>query len=69
MEVSEALMEQDSMYRCPKCNADLDAGPIPEEYHEHYKPPYRYSRLIGIYDYEKDRTVRWKCPDCEQEWE
>ena len=28
----------------------------------------RWGRAIGIYDMEKDRTVRWKCPDCNHEW-
>jgi len=28
----------------------------------------RWGRAIGIYDLEKDRTVRWRCPDCEHEW-
>ena len=28
----------------------------------------RWGRQIGIYDIHKDRTVRWKCPDCEHEW-
>ena len=27
-----------------------------------------WGRAIGIYDMEKDRTVRWKCPDCNHEW-
>lgn len=29
----------------------------------------RWGREIGIYDMEKDRTVKWKCPDCDHEWE
>lgn len=28
----------------------------------------RWGRAIGIYDMERDRTVKWKCPDCEEEW-
>lgn len=28
----------------------------------------RWGRQIGIYDMDKDRTVRWRCPDCEHEW-
>jgi len=26
-----------------------------------------YSRLIGIDEH--DRIVRWRCPDCDHEWE
>jgi len=53
--------------RCPKCDADFDGGPIPENIRRHYDAP-RWSRVIGIYDMEKDRTVSWKCPDCSHEW-
>jgi len=54
---------------CPKCKADLDGGEIPESIREHYSPPYRWSRCIGIYSTERDRTTHWKCPDCGAEWE
>ena len=53
---------------CPSCKADLDGGSIPEAHHKYYSPPYRWRRTIAIYDYEKDRTVAWGCPDCEHEW-
>lgn len=53
---------------CPKCHADFDGGPIPEEHRQYYSPPYRWSRRIAIYDQSKDRTVAWKCPDCGHEW-
>lgn len=26
-----------------------------------------YSRLIGVYDPDRDRTVAWRCPDCGHE--
>lgn len=29
----------------------------------------RWGRAIGIYDIDRDRTVKWKCPDCEGEWD
>lgn len=28
----------------------------------------QWDRQIGIYDMEKDRTVRWQCPKCKHEW-
>ena len=29
----------------------------------------KWGRAIGIYDMYKDRTARWKCPDCGHEWD
>lgn len=52
--------------RCPACDADFDAGPIPEEHRQHYSPPYRFSRRIGIVW--GDRVQVWRCPDCSHEW-
>jgi len=28
----------------------------------------KFGRQIGIYSLEADRTVRWRCPDCDHEW-
>ena len=28
----------------------------------------KWGRQIGIYDMEKDRTTKYKCPDCGGEW-
>jgi hypothetical protein len=55
--------------RCPGCEADLRGEPIPEEVREHYGNHTHFSRRIGIYSRESDRTVRWRCPDCGHEWE
>lgn len=54
--------------RCPKCNADLDGGEIPEKMREHYSPPFRWSRAISVYNRVFDRHEHWKCPDCGHEW-
>lgn len=51
---------------CPKCAADLDGGPIPEYVREHYSPPYRWGRAIGLTD--GDSVYAWRCPDCGHEW-
>lgn len=53
---------------CPKCKADFDGGPIPENIRQHYSEPFRWSRAIAIVDRERDKQVAWKCPDCEHEW-
>lgn len=54
--------------RCPKCDADLDGGEIPEDIRHNYSPPYRWGRVISIYDQGADRHDHWKCPDCAHEW-
>lgn len=54
---------------CPKCKADLTGEEIPEEFRElHYGGKTHYSRKIGIYDWDRDMTVEWMCPDCEHRW-
>lgn len=36
---------------------------------ECYRPPYRWSRLIGIEDRDKyDGISFWQCPDCKTTW-
>ena len=54
--------------RCPKCDADLNGGEIPENIRRHYSPPYRWSRKIRIYSYEADATIGYQCPDCSAIW-
>ena len=29
----------------------------------------RFSRAIGLYDINKDRTTAYRCPDCNKTWE
>lgn len=53
---------------CPACNAAFDGGPIPAAIREHYSPPFRWSRRIAIYCRDRDRTVAYRCPDCQHEW-
>lgn len=53
---------------CPKCGADFQGPPIPEQHRQHYGKHTHFSRLIGIYDMDRDRTVAWRCPDCGHEW-
>jgi len=51
---------------CRACGADFDGGPIPESIRQHYSPPYRWDRKIGMSD--GDRIYAWKCPDCRETW-
>lgn len=55
--------------RCPKCDADLDGGPIPEDIKASYSPPYRWSRAISVYSRETDGHDHWQCPDCQHPWQ
>jgi len=60
-------------HNCPKCGSDLrgptHTGPHPEWYGfgdtcEVCGDPPHFSRVIGVYDRDRDRTVAWRCPDC-----
>ena len=53
---------------CPHCNVDLQGEEIPQE-QQHLYGATHFGRKIGIYDYSKDMTVKWLCPDCEGEWD
>jgi rubredoxin len=58
---------------CPSCKADMRDEPIPAEHAEHYAGEYidgvkYFSKWIGIYDREQDRTVAWQCPECKEEY-
>lgn len=54
---------------CPNCNADLQGEPIPKEHRIHYsKDVTHFSRVIGIYSIQQDRTILWRCPDCSHTW-
>jgi len=55
--------------RCPKCNTDFYASPIPYEYRWAYSSPYIFLRKIAIYSDEADRTTDYECPDCGHIWE
>ncbi|MEK3977893.1 hypothetical protein MKY37_02245 [Psychrobacillus sp. FSL K6-2836] len=59
----------DSKEYCPYCGADLQGDPIPLEMKHHYGNATHFSRKIGISSMEKDRVIRWQCPDCGKEWE
>lgn len=59
---------------CPKCHADLaylapeESIPDPLGFAVDPDDHTVYSRVIGIYDRDKDRTTHWRCPDCNHEW-
>ena len=43
---------------CPQCNSDLRDV-------EHGPP---FKREISVYCRDRDRTVAYRCPDCDHEW-
>ena len=71
--------------KCPNCKNNLDGVLIYDTFLEKYgdedkaletaklygatKTEGRWGRQIGIYDMELDRTIKWKCPDCNYEWD
>jgi predicted RNA-binding Zn-ribbon protein involved in translation (DUF1610 family) len=61
------MTETSNPETCGKCGASWDGGPIPRNIREHYSPPWRWSRRIGLYDTGQDRTVAWRCPECGDE--
>lgn len=51
---------------CPKCHADLREIVVVTG---SGGDTWEGSRVIGVYDRDKDRTTHWRCPDCGAEWE
>ena len=64
-------MEKLNKYgKCPECNFDWDGGDIPKKDREHYSPPYKWSKLIGIEVRDKyDGISYWMCPKCNNQWD
>lgn len=55
---------------CPKCHANLQGAPIPQEYRNAgmYGDKTHYARVIAITDPKLDRITLWQCPDCHHQW-
>lgn len=56
-------MNYDKGDQCPLCKVELG-----DSWRERDGRLIFGSRRIGIYDRDQDRTVAWKCPDCNGEW-
>ena len=70
---------------CPSCNTNLEGELIYETFLKRYKDKEkalktaemygatettgRWGHEISIYDIALDRTVRWRCPHCGNEWD
>jgi len=53
---------------CPHCNANLQGEAIPEEMAADFAATH-WSRKISIQSREQDQTQKWRCPDCNGEWD
>lgn len=53
---------------CPYCNANLQGEPISKKSQNAYGANH-FTRKIGITSMEADRIIKWKCPDCNKEWQ
>jgi rubrerythrin len=70
--------------RCPRCKVSLEGSLIFDTFLAKYnneeraleaakaygatKTEGRWSKKIGLYDQNIDRTVAWRCPNCGHEW-
>ena len=54
---------------CPQCGVSFQGQEIPKDFQEkYYGGQTHYSRVIGLYDMEKDKVTMWQCPDCKHQW-
>lgn len=61
-------VKMDNCDICPECGANWRGELIAEELLHVYGGKTHYSRLIGLYSADYDRTVAWMCPDCGMQW-
>lgn len=69
---------------CPACHADLNGGGVWQHFMDEHQDEAeadrialmygasrtkgRWGRAIAIYSRDRDRTVAYRCPDCDHEW-
>jgi len=69
---------------CPNCGLDFDGESIFDSFLDKYKDRQKalevaemygatetkghWDKKIGLYSMERDRTVMYRCPQCEHEW-
>lgn len=58
-----------SLSHCPECNSLWHEQPIPEKSQHLFGDAKFFSRVIGMYSREQDRTIAWQCPDCHAYWD
>lgn len=65
-------------HSCPQCAESFVGEEIPRQYVAEGLYPEKcdgcaenshWANVMGVYSLEQDRTVGWKCPFCDHEWE
>jgi uncharacterized C2H2 Zn-finger protein len=63
------MIDLSLLANCPKCESLWHDQPIPQEYRALYGDSRFFSRVIGIYSRDQDRTIAYQCPDCHTCWD
>lgn len=63
-EEPETIAVHMALTECPHCGANLVGAEIPLTHREYFGGKTHGSRLIAIYDRDRDRTSHYECPDC-----
>jgi hypothetical protein len=58
----------DQPNECPECHASMVGGVVPERQRKLFGGAMTFGRAIAVYDRERDRVAKWRCPDCGHEW-
>ena len=53
---------------CKLCNENLQGKSIPELALSYYNGQTHFSKVIEIYDLDKQKTVGYECPVCHGRW-
>jgi predicted Zn-ribbon and HTH transcriptional regulator len=66
------MIDISNLEECPECRASwIDRMLTPDEIKSGFWSPDTkfFSKLIGVYDHDKDITVMWRCPQCNTNWD
>jgi uncharacterized C2H2 Zn-finger protein len=63
------MIDLSLLANCPKCENLWHEHRIPKEHQALYGDAQFFSRVIGIYSRDRDRTVAYQCPDCNACWD
>jgi uncharacterized C2H2 Zn-finger protein len=63
------MIDLSLLANCPNCESLWHDQLIPEESRHHFGNAQFFSRVIGIYTRNRDRTIAYQCPDCSTCWD
>jgi uncharacterized C2H2 Zn-finger protein len=63
------MIDLSLLANCPKCESLWHEKRIPEGQRALYGDAKFFSRVMGIYDRNRDRTIAYQCPDCHACWD